>query len=67
MGVALDIVTSHSHCHPARVHKNTACFIRSSELCSPVQNIVLWSSLALTCRVRPLDWAAYPVNLLPTG
>jgi len=28
-----------------------------------MQNKILRSSVVLTCRVRPLDWAAYPVNL----
>ena len=34
----------------------------------PLQNTVLRSSVVLTCRVRPLDWAACPVNLAsPAG
>ena len=67
MGVVPDIVTNHTRLPPSPHAQTSACLICSTELCSPVQNIVLRSSVALTCRVRPLDWAAYPVNLLPTG
>ena len=54
--------------HPLKDSSTDTCIAGQPELFSSLQNMCLRSSVVLTCRVRPLDWAARPVNLAsPAG